>query len=151
MDLPAIRELFPFPDGYTDIGHRLSEELLRIDPSHGDWHTLGTLLSYRILQAHRFNAERWKCQIGFLLRNIRIDVYVTDAPLNYINHDNHLLGPTRNVAMTQGNTRLDGTVTKGHGTTGTACSSLDGRDGMPGGQQKRGQSVEMTPINDGFN
>ena len=53
--------------------------------------------------------------------------------------------------MTQGNTRLDDTVTKGHGTTGTAYSSLDDRDGMPGGQQKRGQSEEMTPINDGFN
>ena len=151
IDLPARRDLFPFPDGYTDIGPRLSEELLRIDPSFGDWHTLGTWLSYRILLQHRFNTERWKGQIGFLLRNIRIDVYVTDTPLNYINHDNHRLGLTRDATMTQGNTRLDGTVTKGSGTTGNACSSLDGRDGMPGGQQKRGQSVEMTPINDGFN
>jgi hypothetical protein len=77
MDLPARRKLFRFPDGYTDIGVRLSEELLRIEPAHGDWHALGKWLNYNILQAHRFNADRWKGQIGFLLSNISIDAYVT--------------------------------------------------------------------------
>ena len=38
MDLPERLELFPFPDGYMDIGARLSEKLLRIEPTHGDWH-----------------------------------------------------------------------------------------------------------------
>jgi hypothetical protein len=57
-DLPARLKLFPFPDGYTDIGDRLSEELLKINPTHGDWHTLGKRLNYNILQARQFTADR---------------------------------------------------------------------------------------------
>lgn len=150
MELSARRDLFPFPDGYTDIGDRLSAELLKINPTHGDWHALAKWLNYSILQAHRFNADRWKGQIGFLLRNLRIDAYVTESPLNYNNDDNPLLGSNRHATMTRSNTRLDGTVTKGSGATGTACSSLDGRDGMTGCQQKQGRLGEMTPMNDGF-
>jgi hypothetical protein len=100
MDLPTRSELFPFPDGYTDIGDRLSEELLKIIPTHGDWHALEKWINYNILQAHRFTADRWKGQIGFLLRNLRIDAYVTESPLNYNNDDNHPLESNLHATMT---------------------------------------------------
>jgi hypothetical protein len=138
MGLSARRELFPVLNGYTDIVARLSDESLSIEPTHTDSHALEKWLNYNISQAQRFNADRWRAQIGFLLRNIQIDAYVIDTLLNYNNNDNHLPGINHHATMSKSNPRLDSTVAMGSGTSGYACSSLDGRDGITGGLQKQG-------------
>ena len=77
-------------DEYSVIGAQLAHELYRMKPTHLSWFGKcwgnGSVTTF-----HIFNTDRWKAQMGFLLRNVRIDLFVTNSSLHYDNTSNHPL------------------------------------------------------------